>query len=336
MQRATKLALLVAVAGTTLTTTTGFADTATQNIPNTTTATSVADSAISEPSAPDSTSTPASTESSVVTSEAVDEPLFIVLPSSAIDSAAPAASVTSASTADIDSSAVDVVTSSETDLNISLPAVLPGEKSLLTSATSADSSVASTLPSTSTDLVQLMTDISIVDNSSQATKPADKVVEAVGSYATTPSEEAGNKVQVSTNEKAPVSATTSTHSQSTANATNVSETNGDVVKTSIHVVPAQQTATETNTANVPSVKTPSSTEKNIALDQGNQTVNVVQTVAVKASNLADDVLLKAAYQFAWTPIAFVVVVVTITAWSVAYYTILRRQKMCEYQILMHD
>lgn len=334
MQRATKLALLVAVAGTTLTTTTGFADTATQNIPNTTTATSVADSAISEPSAPDSTSTPASTESSVVTSEAVDEPLFIVLPSSAIDSAAPAASVTSASTADIDSSAVDVVTSSETDLNISLPAVLPGEKSLLTSATSADSSVASTLPST--DLVQLMTDISIVDNSSQATKPADKVVEAVGSYATTPSEEAGNKVQVSTNEKAPVSATTSTHSQSTANATNVSETNGDVVKTSIHVVPAQQTATETNTANVPSVKTPSSTEKNIALDQGNQTVNVVQTVAVKASNLADDVLLKSAYQFAWTPIAFVVVVVTIAAWSVAYYTILRRQKMCEYQILMHD
>ena len=176
---------------------------------------------------------------------------------------APAASVTSASTADIDSSAVDVVTSSETDLNISLPAVLPGEKSLLTSA---DSSVASALPSTSTstDLVQLMTDISIVDNGSQATKPAEKVVEAVGSDATTPSEDAGNKVQVSTNEKAPVSATTSTHSQSTANATNVSETNGDVIKTSIHVVPAQQTATETNLANVPSVKTPSSTEKNIA------------------------------------------------------------------------
>ena len=45
MQRATKLALLVAVAGTTLTTTTGFADTASQNIPNTTTATSVADTA---------------------------------------------------------------------------------------------------------------------------------------------------------------------------------------------------------------------------------------------------------------------------------------------------
>lgn len=334
MQRATKLALLVAVAGTTLTTTTGFADTATQNIPNTTTATSVADSAISEPSAPDSTSTPASTESSVVTSEAVDEPLFIVLPSSAIDSVAPAASVTSASTADIDSSAVDVVTSSETDLNISLPAVLPGEKSLLTSATSAASSVASGLPST--DLVQLMTDISIVDNGSQATKPAEKVVEAVGSDATTPSEDAGNKVQVSTNEKAPVSATTSTHSQSTANATNVSETNGDVIKTSIHVVPAQQTATETNSANVPSVKTPSSTEKNIAPDQGNQTINVVQTVAVKASNLADDVLPKAAYQFAWTPIAFVVVVVTIAAWAVAYYTILRRQKMREYQILMHD
>ncbi|WP_447408882.1 hypothetical protein ACDP95_01175 [Weissella confusa] len=335
MKRATKLALLVAVAGTTLTTTTGFADTATQNIPNTTTATSVADSAISEPSAPDSTSTPASTESSVVTSEAVDEPLFIVLPSSAIDSVAPAASVTSASTADIDSSAVDVVTSSETDLNISLPAVLPGEKSLLTSAAS---SVASALPSTSTstDLVQLMTDISIVDNGSQATKPAEKVVEAVGSDATTPSEDAGNKVQVSTNEKAPVSATTSTHSQSTANATNVSETNGDVVKTSIHVVPAQQTATETNSANVPSVKTPSSTEKNIAPDQGNQTINVVQTVAVKASNLADDVLPKAAYQFAWTPIAFVVVVVTIAAWAVAYYTILRRQKMREYQILMHD
>ena len=334
MQRATKLALLVAVAGTTLTTTTGFADTATQNIPNTTTATSVADSAISEPSAPDSTSTPASTESSVVTSEAVDEPLFIVLPSSAIDSVAQAASVTSASTADIDTSAVDVVTSSETDLNISLPAVLPGEKSLLTSATSAASSVASGLPST--DLVQLMTDISIVDNGSQATKPAEKVVEAVGSDATTPSEDAGNKVQVSTNEKAPVSATTSTHSQSTANATNVSETNGDVIKTSIHVVPAQQTATETNSANVPSVKTPSSTEKNIAPDQGNQTINVVQTVAVKASNLADDVLPKAAYQFAWTPIAFVVVVVTIAAWAVAYYTILRRQKMREYQILMHD
>ncbi|TGE71023.1 hypothetical protein [Weissella confusa] len=334
MQRATKLALLVAVAGTTLTTTTGFAGTATQNIPNTTTATSVADSAISEPSAPDSTSTPASTESSVVTSEAVDEPLFIVLPSSAIDSVAPAASVTSASTADIDSSAVDVVTSSETDLNISLPAVLPGEKSLLTSATSAASSVASGLPST--DLVQLMTDISIVDNGSQATKPAEKVVEAVGSDATTPSEDAGNKVQVSTNEKAPVSATTSTHSQSTANATNVSETNGDVIKTSIHVVPAQQTDTETNSANVPSVKTPSSTEKNIAPDQGNQTINVVQTVAVKASNLADDVLPKAAYQFAWTPIAFVVVVVTIAAWAVAYYTILRRQKMREYQILMHD
>lgn len=334
MQRATKLALLVAVAGTTLTTTTGFADTATQNIPNTTTATSVVDSAIGEPSVPEST--PASTEPSVVTSEAVDEPLFIALPSSAINSVAPAASATSSNTPDVASSAIDVVSSSETDLAVSLPAVLPGEKSLLTSANSATSSVASALPSASTDLVQLMTDISIVDNGSQATKPAEKIVEAVGSDATTPSEEADNKVQVSTNEKAPVSATTSTHSQSTANATNVSETNGDVVKTSIHVVPAQQTATETNTANVPSVKTPSSTEKNIAPNQGNQTINVVQTVAVKASNLADDVLPKAAYQFAWTPIAFVVVALTITAWAVAYYTILRRQKMREYQILMHD
>ena len=321
MQRATKLALLVAVASTTLTTTTGFADTATQTTPNITTPTSVADSAISEPSTP-------------ATSEAVDDPLFIPLPNVTTDSAAPSASVSSETPSVTDTSDINVVASSETDLAISLPAVLPGDKSLLTSAAS---SAATTEPNA--DITKLITDISIVDTTSESAKSSNEVAEAVGSDATTPSEEAGNKVQVSTKQKQPVTATTSTHSQSSvrpASATNVSETNGEVVKTSIHVVPAQQATADANQANVPSVKTPSSTEKNIAPDQGNHTINVVQTVAVKASNLADDVLPKAAYQFAWTPIAFVVVIVTITAWAVAYYTILRRQKMREYQILMHD
>ena len=85
-----------------------------------------------------------------------------------------------------------------------------------------------------------------------------------------------------------------------------------------------------------SVATPSTNSGNTVTTQPTGAASVVNKVAVKAGNLADTLLPEAAYTVAWTPAAFVLVIASFIAWAVAYYTILRRQKMREYQILMHD
>lgn len=203
-------------------------------------------------------------------------------------------------------------------------------------------------PTANTD--EFITDIdmsNVSDRTSSSAPDSTGVVENVGD-ATTPAEDATNKVETSASDTSVsavansvrVVATTATAEHTPtpidtapkATTTASTATSDSVIKTGIQVVPASSSTPAPNE----SVATPSTNSGNTVTTQPTGAASVVNKVAVKAGNLADTLLPEAAYTVAWTPAAFVLVIASFIAWAVAYYTILRRQKMREYQILMHD
>ena len=203
-------------------------------------------------------------------------------------------------------------------------------------------------PTTTTD--QFITDIdmsNVSDNTSSSTPDSAGIVENVGD-ATTPAEDAANKVETSASDTsvsavadsvrvvAPTATAehTATPIVAAPKATTTASTaiSDSVIKTSIQVVPASSSTSVPNE----SVATPSTNSGNTVTTQPSGAVSVMNKVAVKAGNLADTLLPEAAYAVAWSPIAYALVIVSFVAWTIAYYTIRRRQKMRESQILFKN
>ncbi|MBD9095796.1 MAG: hypothetical protein EGP65_04005, partial [Weissella confusa] len=79
----------------------------------------------------------------------------------------------------------------------------------------------------------------------------------------------------------------------------------------------------------------SESQANTVAQEPTTAATAIHEVAVRAGQMADDMLPPGAYQMNWGPVAITTFSVALASWIIAYYTIRRRQADRERDILSH-